>query len=447
MRWKDRFAFVKQNMKKNKVRVFMTVLATAIGCAFLIVLASVGFGLHQSLVKDTMEQNVVTKIDVYGKEMEEGNYQSLKDSDVSQLEKIDGVEAVTRRKMLMQSPTYTVDDYQISTRTVVANFPAETDAGFELSEGSLPEKDNEIIVGYHFLEQLVPTDIEENDLYNEQGAVKEEYRYDKDLIGQTIKMEVVHSEDPDKTKTFDLKIVGITDKPKLEWAQDQDIFISDSLLAQIEAFTGTPKGFVETDGQDAASLDISSETYDEVSVYAHNLSQVEGIVEALDKQDYATYSVVNELKQINMMFAIAKAGLILIGTIALLIASIGIYNTMTMAVTERAPDIGIMKAIGASPKAIKQIFLLESSYIGLIGAIIGTIAAYVVSFAVNWSLPMIIELAFDEKLPDTIQFSAIPWNLVLISVAICLVVTILSGLRPARRATKIDVLQAMRREI
>lgn len=73
---------------------------------------------------------------------------------------------------------------------------------------------------------------------------------------------------------------------------------------------------------------------------------------------------------------------------------------MTMAVTERAPDIGIMKAIGANPKTIKRIFLLESSYIGLIGAAIGTLVAYVISFIVNFGLPLIIKQAFGEEPPE-----------------------------------------------
>lgn len=105
---------------------------------------------------------------------------------------------------------------------------------------------------------------------------------------------------------------------------------------------------------------------------------------------------------------------------------------MTMAVTERAPDIGIMKAIGANPKTIKQIFLLESSYIGIIGAFIGTIVAYVISIVVNIALPMILEMAFSQETPEGLQFSAIPWSLVVIAVTICLVVTILSGTGPAK---------------
>lgn len=90
---------------------------------------------------------------------------------------------------------------------------------------------------------------------------------------------------------------------------------------------------------------------------------------------------------------------------------------------------------------------MESSYIGIIGAIIGTIVAYGISILVNAGLPWILQFAFQEELPGDLKFSSIPPVLVVIAVAICLVVTILSGMRPARRATKIDVLQAMRREI
>ena len=153
------------------------------------------------------------------------------------------------------------------------------------------------------------------------------------------------------------------------------------------------------------------------------------------------------MKEINMIFMIIKAGLIFIGTIAILIASIGIYNTMTMAVTERAPDIGIMKAIGANPRTIKNIFLLESSYIGLVGALVGTLVSYGISFAVNFGIPLAIKQFFGENPPDDLVFSSIPWSLPVICFVITYLVTIISGLRPAKRATEIDVLRAMRREM
>ncbi|MFB1051738.1 hypothetical protein [Paraliobacillus sp. JSM ZJ581] len=70
-----------------------------------------------------------------------------------------------------------------------------------------------------------------------------------------------------------------------------------------------------------------------------------------------------------------------------------------------------------------------------------------ISLFVNFIVPLIIEAAFQEELPEGFKFSAIPLTLVIIAIVICLVVTIISGSRPAKKATKIDILKAMRREI
>ncbi|WP_188457002.1 ABC transporter permease [Virgibacillus oceani] len=447
MRLKDQLAFVRQNVKKNKVRTFMTILATAMGCTFLIVLASVGFGLQETVVEDTLEQQIVTKIDIHGYEKDDEGFRALTMDDIDYLESIDGVKAVTRRNHLQQITTYSIGDYMEETDTVAAHFPSEVKSGLELQEGRLPKENNEIVVGYHFPKYLHPASVKEEDLYSEDGQLKDDYQYKDELLGKSIDMTVNKMDDgKEVTRTIPLKVVGILEKPSREWMQERKVYISQDVLNEIAVFTGTPNGNpVQED--EVAGQGEDADTFDEVNVYATNLEAVKAISDQLDEANYATYSVVKEMEQINMLFTVAKAGLLLIGTIAILIASIGIYNTMTMAVTERAPDIGIMKAIGANPKTIKRIFLLESSCIGVIGAVIGVVVAYAISFLVNFGLPIIIEAAFGEQLPDNLKFSAIPGILIVISVGICLAVTILSGMRPAKRATQIDVLKAMRREV
>ncbi|GIN92924.1 ABC transporter permease YtrF [Siminovitchia terrae] len=443
MTLKDQIKFVRQNMKKNKSRIFMTMLATAIGCAFLIVLASIGFGLHKSIIQELMEDRLVTEIEVHAQIDDKENYKAINDRHIEYFEALDDVKAVTRRQMLQQTPIYELGEYSIQANTFSAFFPAEVKAGFELSEGRLPEKSDEIIVGYSFLNELAKKVEDDVNPYNDDGTVKEKYAFKESLIGKTVSMEV--KDRKDSTTTIPLTIVGIAKKPAKDWLTNSDVFISDSVLKDIEAFTGTRGGSLDVEEKEMKAEE--EKTYDQVNIYTNSVQDVEGIIEKLDMDRYATFSIVNEMKQVNMIFTIMKIGLILVGTIALIIASIGIYNTMTMAVTERAPDIGIMKAIGANPSTIKKIFLLESSYIGLIGALVGTVVAYGVSFAVNFSLPIVVESMFNEAPPENLLFSYIPWTLALISIAICLIITIFSGWRPAQRATRIDVLQAMRREI
>jgi acetoin utilization transport system permease protein len=448
MRLKDQFNFVRQNMKKNRTRLFMTILATAMSVAFLIVLASVGFGLHKSIVKETLERRIVTEIEVPGKEDSNNGFRQLTNEDISYFEEIDDVKAVTRRKNL-QNYMFEVDEHLTDAQAVVAHMPSETKAGLELSEGRLPKAENEVVVGYHFFQDLRPNKEVTEELYDEKGQIKEEFRYKGELVGKKITMNVIKFEDGQEVKEpLEVTVVGIRKKPTKEWIYDNVVFVSEGVLEQVEEFTGTPRGMLKDPNNPDMELPIiPADQYDQVKIYAKDMEAVKDITAKLEENNYPSYSVINELKDVNVMFTIVKAGLIFIGTIAIIIASIGIYNTMTMAVTERAPDIGIMKAIGANPKTIKKIFLLESSYIGLIGAAIGTIVAYAISFIVNFGLPLIIKQAFGEEPPEGLIFSHIPYTLPLISFIICYLVTILSGLRPAQRATKVDVLQAMRREV
>ncbi|NKE06185.1 ABC transporter permease [Mesobacillus selenatarsenatis] len=448
MRLKDQFKFVRQNMKKNRTRLFMTILATAMSVAFLIVLASVGFGLHKSIVKETLERRIVTEIEVPGKEEPNNGFRQLTNEDISYFEEIKDVKAVTRRKNL-QNYRFEVDQHQTNAQAVVAHMPSETKAGLELSDGRLPKAENEVVVGFHFFQDLRPNKEVTEELYNEKGQIKEKFRYKGELVGKKISMEVIKFEGGKEVKKpLEVTVVGIRKKPTKEWIYDNVVFVSEGVLKQVEEFTGTPRGMMKDPNNPDMELPaIPADQYDQVNVYAKDMESVKDITAQLKENNYPSYSVINELKDVNVMFTIVKAGLIFIGTIAIIIASIGIYNTMTMAVTERAPDIGIMKAIGANPKTIKKIFLLESSYIGLIGAAIGTLVAYAISFIVNFGLPLIIKQAFGEEPPEGLVFSYIPYTLPLISFIICYLVTILSGLRPAQRATKVDVLRAMRREV
>ncbi len=444
MKFNDQVRFVRQNMKKNKTRLFMTVLATAMGCSFLIVLASVGFGLQKSIVDKAVGDRLVTAIDVYGIEAENGVDRQIDENGIAYLRSVERVKAVTYRNIVRQTLRSSVDGVAVTQGNVFnVDFEAESKAGFGLSEGRLPQADDEVVVGYHIRmpgEGFKPGD--------EPPSAKE-------WLGKTMNMEAsqFETDGTERKKSFAVKIVGIAAKPTREWQTDSATYIGSATMANIENFTGTqwgeqriapskenPEGYEPPGLQDPRQ-------YNQVQVIADGAGHVKGIAKQIRGQGYFIHSVADELEQINLVFLIMKIGLVFVGTIAVLIASIGIYNTMTMAVTERAQDIGIMKAIGAHPSAIRRIFLLESAMIGLLGAIIGTAVAYVVSMAVNAGLPLIIEGFMDEKVPKDFRFSHIPGYLAALSSLISLAVALLSGSRPARRATRIDVLRALRRDL
>ncbi|WP_281974794.1 ABC transporter permease [Halobacillus litoralis] len=455
MKWKDRLNFIRQNMKKNKSRVFMTILATAIGCAFLIVLASVGFGAQRFIVNDIMQDRSITEIQVQGKRaVEEGENPGVTKADIEKFEEIENVKAVSHKIMVENETTVQYEGYSTQSSARAVDFSAEKKAGLNLSSGEMPEAENEVIVGYHLNQYLHKEEgLTDEELYNEEGVVKEKYQLGESLLGKTIQMEVRQFKDGEMvSETFPLEVVGVAEEPARDWQKDRDVLISSAMLTNIESFTGTTNGQMirpEMSEEEINSIQDAEQerTYQQVNVIASNMEQVESISQTLKDDGYHIYSVTEELDQINIVFAVVKTGLVIVGAIALLIASIGIFNTMSMAVTERTQDIGIMKAIGGHPKMIRSIFLMESGYIGLMGAIVGVIVAYLISFAINQILPIVIQQVFNES-PDTvIQLSYIPPYLVLLCVALSIGVAMLSGMKPAKKATNIDVLRALRRDI
>ncbi|GEN54454.1 ABC transporter permease [Halobacillus faecis] len=456
MRWKDRFQLIRQNMKKNKSRVFMTILATSIGCAFLIVLASVGFGAQRFIVNDIMQDRAVTEVTVYGKQtQEEGESPEITKDDIESFKSMENVKAVSHKVQLRTETELLYDTYAGDSTVSVVDFRSEKEAGLKLSAGRMPQRKNEVLVGYHMDQLLYKKSDEQagDQIFNQNGLVKEEFRMGEGLLNKTVEIEVEqYKGDEWGTETFPVKVVGIMEEPARDWQISSDVYISEAVLKDIEAFTETAYGAtihpdMKTDEVEMLLSEEKDRVYNDVQVIAGNMEQVENLSQNLKDEGYHIYSVTEELDQINIVFAVVKVGLIIVGTIALLIASIGIYNTMSMAVTERTQDIGIMKAIGGHPKMIRSIFLMESGYIGLMGAFVGAALAYLVSVGINMLLPLVIQQVFDQTLEEAIQLSYIPPYLALICLVLSIGVAILSGLKPARKATRIDVLSALRRDV
>lgn len=444
MLFKDQVDFVRQHLKRNRLRVFTTVLATTMGCAFLIVLASIGFGLQGSMEREILTDQAVTEIQVY----EDGQNKT----NVDAIRKMENVRAVIPKTNTELMANVKFENRANSVNVKMTDFKEEDKVGRKLSEGRLPQNSNEIVVGYHFAENLLSkADLKEQEILNEKAsenntAVSEQVKkfgYKESLVGKTIsvKLQTYESEKPiNKELTF--KVVGVTEKPAREWDIQNLILFSNDLKSD---FYNIYKSSVKD------SKDIKPEEdifYTELKVHATNLEAVKGVIAKLKDQGLSVYSITEQLDEINVIFLAFKVGLIFVGTIAVLIASIGIFNTMTMAVTERTREIGVMKAIGASPKLIQRLFLMESAWIGIIGTVIAIVISYGISFLSNWLLPIIIDMATDSNQfqEADIVFSHIPWQLILVASVISIGVALLSGWRPARKATKIDVIQALRQE-
>lgn len=428
MQFKDQIDFVRQHIKKNKLRVFMTVLAATMGTAFLIVLASVGFGIHDTIRSEILSDRKVTEIQVYGEE--------LSAEAIDRMKKIEHVNAVVNRQNLNGSIETTFKNRTGSNNFIVTDFVEEEKSGFKLAEGRLPKNKNEVVVGSHFTEYLRT----EEELKRPKEDDSEFETYEGKLLGEQFTIQLGDSEgDMYEEEQLTFTIVGVGKSPARDWLTDENIYADASIVVPIEEIFAAA-----AEGSENEQL-----FYGNVNVYADSLENVKSITQFLKDDGLSVYSVTEDLDQLDVFFLALKAGLIFVGTIAIIISSIGIFNTMTMAVTERTREIGVMKAIGANPKLIQRLFLIESAWIGVLGTILAIVISYGVSIVSNYLLPIIVIAALGEE--DfggmEVTFSIIPWQLVVIASVISISVAMISGWRPARKATKIDVINALRQEL
>ena len=430
MLFKDQVDFVRQHIKKNKLRVFMTILAATMGCAFLIVLASIGFGIQDTMRNEILQDQAITEVEVYPKENEELNLEEIKS--------VPYIGAIVQRTSVDVMTSFHLEDRMITGNLQLTDMKEEEQSNLKLSEGRLPQNDSEIVVGYHFAQNLW-TDAERTKV--EEGVEEADLPkgYEKSIIGKKVSLSLQpYDAETAFPEQWNFTVVGVVDNPAKDWIVDQRVLMDKSWLPELtgvyEANAGQiPENFTNTT----------------TKIYTSSLEHVKSVTKDLKDMGYNVYSVSEQLEQIDVFFMAFKIGLIFVGTIAILISSIGIFNTMTMAVTERTREIGVMKAIGASPKLIQRLFLMESAWIGIIGTVLAVIISYAVSFLANWLLPMVVGAALGEDgLQDlSITFSLIPWQLVVLASAISIGVAMISGWRPARKATKIDVIQALRQDL
>ena len=140
-----------------------------------------------------------------------------------------------------------------------------------------------------------------------------------------------------------------------------------------------------------------------------------------------------------------------IGAVSLFVAAIGIMNTMIMSVSERTKEIGIMKALGCFVSDIRKLFLLEASYIGLLGGIVGSALSGIISFIINIVYVNLSGAQLEESLIKYLltspnRISIMPLWLFLFGVLFSMLVGLAAGTYPALKAVKISPLEAMKNE-
>ncbi len=197
-----------------------------------------------------------------------------------------------------------------------------------------------------------------------------------------------------------------------------------------------------TDLREISRAASDQPAYSSISVRVKNPSQIRAIEDAIKKMGFNTFSILDATRSLQQFFAVLDLFLGIFGSLALAVASIGIVNTLVMAILERRREIGIMKAIGASDGDVKKLFFAEAGAMGILGGVVGVALGWAIGQAINLGTNIYLKR---QALPPE-HFWAVPWWLVSAAIVFAFVVSLLSGLYPASRAARLDPVQALRYE-
>ncbi len=183
------------------------------------------------------------------------------------------------------------------------------------------------------------------------------------------------------------------------------------------------------------------EGYSQVIVVAERPSHVLGIEKSIRELGYATTTLLGRSEEMKRFFLVLEILLAAVGSVALVVAGLGILNTLIVAVLERTTEIGVYKAIGASDGDIRTIFLVEALVVGLAGGLGGLALGRAVSWLLGFFVNAYAGAQGVETRVAVFHFPAwLLWGALLFAT----LVSVAGGLYPAARAARIDPIRALR---
>lgn len=428
MSYVDLVAMVLGNLTRMKLRSALTTTGVMIGTAAIIMMVSIGIGL-QTFVTTNIESIIsADTIMVFPGEAgsrpggEPGttlatSSNKLDEKAIKDIERISGVENV--------DPQLNLAGARIVFRRAANNVslisgltPAGTEK-MELSEGRKfkPGEQRSMIIG-----NRVP------DSFTDERSGRAVDHLD--MLGRSLTLGLSRTNEEGETETKDVKIkvVGIAEAVNPQ--EDYNVYLPIKTLENYVEWTVNQGDIIRRKG------------YDQLLVEAESIDKVESVEKELQEKEYNAFAFKNVVQGLSTVFTVIQAILGGVGGVALIVAAIGIINTMIMSIYERTREIGIMKAIGASNKDVLKIFLLEAGTIGILGGIGGILLSFLGKLLLNFGLGVYLRSLGGEPVNAMI----IPFWLILFALAFAFIVGVASGVYPARRAAKLSPLAALRYE-
>ena len=436
----DLLALIAENLGRRKARVALTAIGVIIGSAAVVVLVSLGAGLQKNATEQLGNIGDLTAINVspiFG----EGDgpirpggpggpggpsaQKLITDETLRQFAALPNVTAVIPRDWLQTGYIMRVGRLEGYGSLVGVGTDDLTALGLSPAGGELKLAKNTVVVGSQVPMQFF-------DPKPRPGA---EPPPPPDLLGQQIKLTLFKSSSDgvEIRKTIIVTVVGVIAEARTE--ADWSIYMP---LADVTTMNEWGLG---------KRIDRNRDGYNEVVVKVNDVNNVLDVAEQISAMEYQTFTPQSFVQGISSFYVVLQVVFGGVGAIALLVAAIGIANTMAMAILERTREIGLMKAVGATNRNVLSVFLGEAAGIGFLGGVGG--------ITLGWSAGQIINVVALAYLtaqagqnggpPPTSAVLTPPW-LLPFSVLFATLIGLLSGLYPALRAATLVPVTALKYE-
>jgi putative ABC transport system permease protein len=436
MKLRDMTELAVRNLREAIFRNTLTTLGVAVGVASLVAMLSLGVGLQQlassRLTKSGLFDTVFVtpKLNMRGGPPSTAVQQSatrLLDEDARlELSKLPNVIEVFPQIRFPTEVRFNDKPFP----TIVAGMPlsSKITGAFDGMKGDFfsSESADEAILQIEFAKELSP---DTASLVGKTLAIR--YAERQQLGDGSGGFSIV-------PKDKELRIIGIVET---EPASGFGGYGNGRLLIPIGVAQSLRAAQVN-DLRDVVRGGPAKPTYASLTVRAKSPNNVDAIEAAVKKMGFGAFSLLDASKSLRIFFSVFDLLLGIFGSLALAVATLGIVNTLVMAILERRREIGVLKALGAADSDVKRLFFVEAGVMGLLGGIGGVFLGWLIGRALTLATNIYLKR---QDLPS-VQISSVPWWLVLSAISFAVVVSLIAGLYPASRAAKLDPVQALRYE-
>ena len=433
MRFVDWISLIFDNLKRRTGRVILTAIGVIIGTAAVVTLISLGRGLQESATSQLYGINDLSSVQVYpgypdmsinsGITMySEDDIKKLTPDVVEQFEAMPEVERVIIKNDLQASANVKLDKLEGYASVQALNIDDLSLMGLTAQTGTtdLTQK-GKVVVGSWI----------KNNFYDPNQRPGDPPLEVPDLMGQILTLEALKWDNEGNTskKTLRLEVVGVLEESRGE--SDYYMYMNWDEVSSLNDWVA------------GGRIDYNKVGYNTIIVKATSPEVVIELADKITEMGYQAYTPQSQVQSISSFFTIMQIVFGGVGAIALLVAAIGIANTMAMAILERTREIGIMKAIGATNNNILSIFLGEAAGIGFLGGVGGYLLGWLICSLINLLAGSYLA---SESGGGASLATSIPIWMPIFSIAFATVIGLISGLFPALNAATLVPVDALKYE-